>query len=288
MDNRITFKKTQEVHLSILYYGTPVILLNTLNEDNSTNITPMSSSWALGDRIVLGLSVNGKAIENLKRHPECVVNVPNPSLWKNVEALAISLFAEKGYSNTATAEIAKLAGVAEGTIFKHYGTKENLLLSIMVPFLKELFPSMVDELFEELITDNISFEEFLRTFLKNRMNFLLENQEIFQVFIKEIIYKEELKNELLPYILEQTSPRIGKVIEIFQKRGKVIDLPIAQIINVLATTLSGFFISRFVLLNLQLEIDHIVHFFCKWDWEAFLIPDLPLVLNFLNSDTTPL
>lgn len=88
MDNRNTFKKTQEVQLSILYYGTPVILLNTLNEDNSSNITPMSSSWALGDRIVLGLSVDGKAIENLKRHPECVVNVPNPSLWKNVEALA--------------------------------------------------------------------------------------------------------------------------------------------------------------------------------------------------------
>lgn len=183
---------------------------------------------------------------------------------KKIMEVAISLFAEKGYSNTATAEIAKLAGVAEGTIFKHYGTKENLLLSIMVPFLKELFPSMADELFEELMTDNISFEEFLRKFLKNRTHFLLDNQEIFQVFIKEMIYKEELKNELLPYIFEQASPRLAKVIDVFQKRGEVIDLPISQIINVLATTFFGFFISRFVLLNLQLlndeEIDHIVHF----------------------------
>lgn len=48
----------------------------------------MSSSWALGDHIALGLSVDGKAVENMNRHPECVVNVPNPSLWKNVEALA--------------------------------------------------------------------------------------------------------------------------------------------------------------------------------------------------------
>lgn len=184
---------------------------------------------------------------------------------KKIMEVAISLFAEKGYSNTATAEIAKLAGVAEGTIFKHYGTKENLLLAIMVPFLKELFPSMVDELFEELMIDNnISFEEFLRTFLKNRMNFLLENQEIFQVFIKEMIYKEELKNELLPYIFEQASPRLEKVIEVFQKRGEVIDLPISQVKNLLATTFFGFFISRFVLLNHQFlndkEIDYIVQF----------------------------
>jgi len=72
----------------ILYYGTPVILLNTLNEDGTVNISPMSSSWALGDCIVLGIGLGGKAIENLERHPECVINVPGPSLWENVERLA--------------------------------------------------------------------------------------------------------------------------------------------------------------------------------------------------------
>ena len=57
-----------------------------------------------------------------------------------VEA-AIKLFAEKGYANTSTAEIAKLAEVSEGTIFKHYRTKDTLLLSVMLPFIKENFPS---------------------------------------------------------------------------------------------------------------------------------------------------
>jgi flavin reductase (DIM6/NTAB) family NADH-FMN oxidoreductase RutF len=78
----------QVIRPSVLYYGTPVILLTTLNEDGSTNISPLSSSWAIGNCIVLGLGLGGKAIENLKKHPECVVNVPNPTLWKNVEALA--------------------------------------------------------------------------------------------------------------------------------------------------------------------------------------------------------
>jgi flavin reductase (DIM6/NTAB) family NADH-FMN oxidoreductase RutF len=72
----------------IMYYGTPVILLNTLNEDGTTNISPISSSWSLGEYIILGIGVDGKAFENLKREKECVINLPNPELWKNVEALA--------------------------------------------------------------------------------------------------------------------------------------------------------------------------------------------------------
>ncbi|MGC5328866.1 flavin reductase family protein [Brevibacillus sp. SYSU BS000544] len=72
----------------ILYYGTPVVLLTTLNEDETTNISPISSSWALGDTIVLGLGVGGKGLENLQRHGECTLNIPDPSMWQGVEALA--------------------------------------------------------------------------------------------------------------------------------------------------------------------------------------------------------
>ncbi|WP_102272601.1 flavin reductase family protein [Cytobacillus massiliigabonensis] len=78
----------ERIKPNILYYGTPVILLNTLNEDDSVNISPLSSSWALGDCIILGIGLGGKAIENLERHPECVINIPSPSLWRNVESLA--------------------------------------------------------------------------------------------------------------------------------------------------------------------------------------------------------
>ncbi|WP_263559849.1 flavin reductase family protein [Paenibacillus polymyxa] len=84
--NRTPSIKT--INPSILYYGTPVILLNTLNEDGTTNISPISSSWALGDCVVLGIGTGGKALENMERHPECVINVPGPSMWENVERLA--------------------------------------------------------------------------------------------------------------------------------------------------------------------------------------------------------
>ncbi|MGZ7442700.1 flavin reductase family protein [Paenibacillus sp. TH7-28] len=80
--------ETRVIHPKILYYGTPVILLSTLNEDGTANISPISSSWALGDIIVLGIGLGGKAAENLDRHRECVINLPGPALWENVERLA--------------------------------------------------------------------------------------------------------------------------------------------------------------------------------------------------------
>jgi flavin reductase (DIM6/NTAB) family NADH-FMN oxidoreductase RutF len=73
---------------SILYFGTPVVLLSTLNEDGSPNLAPMSSAWALGYTILLGLGPNGKTVENLRRRGECVVNLPDAALWTHVERLA--------------------------------------------------------------------------------------------------------------------------------------------------------------------------------------------------------
>ena len=72
----------------ILYFGTPVALISSLNEDGATNLAPMSSFWALGWTLMLGLLDETKTAENLARHPECVVNLPAPDLWQKVEALA--------------------------------------------------------------------------------------------------------------------------------------------------------------------------------------------------------
>ncbi len=73
---------------SILYFGTPVVLLSTLNENGSVNLAPMSSAWALGYTVVLGLGAEGKTIENLQRTKECVLNFPSERLWQAVERLA--------------------------------------------------------------------------------------------------------------------------------------------------------------------------------------------------------
>jgi len=40
--------------LAILYFGTPVALISTTNEDGSENLAPMSSVFWLGWRCMLG------------------------------------------------------------------------------------------------------------------------------------------------------------------------------------------------------------------------------------------
>lgn len=86
--NKQTKPVIQVIQPQILYFGTPVVLLSTWNEDGTTNLTPMSSAWALGNRIVLGLGEGGKGLANLRRWGECVVNLPDASQWRHVEKLA--------------------------------------------------------------------------------------------------------------------------------------------------------------------------------------------------------
>ncbi|MEP9350812.1 flavin reductase family protein [Xanthobacter sp. KR7-225] len=62
---------------SILYFGTPVVLISTRNEDGSANIAPMSSAFWLGWRCVLGLASSSKTTENMIRTGECVLNLPS-------------------------------------------------------------------------------------------------------------------------------------------------------------------------------------------------------------------
>lgn len=76
------------VEPSILYFGTPVALVVTLNEDGSPNVAPMSSAWTLGQAAVLGLGASGKTVENLQRTRECTLNLPSDRMWQAVERLA--------------------------------------------------------------------------------------------------------------------------------------------------------------------------------------------------------
>lgn len=73
---------------SVLYFGTPVVLLSTENEDGTVNLAPMSSAWALGQVIVLGLGADGQTARNLGQGGDLVINVPAPGQWEAVERLA--------------------------------------------------------------------------------------------------------------------------------------------------------------------------------------------------------
>jgi flavin reductase (DIM6/NTAB) family NADH-FMN oxidoreductase RutF len=73
---------------AILYFGTPIALVTTLNTDGSPNIGPMSSVWALGYTVVMGWESTAHTLANLERERECVVNLPDDTLVEQVETLA--------------------------------------------------------------------------------------------------------------------------------------------------------------------------------------------------------
>jgi flavin reductase (DIM6/NTAB) family NADH-FMN oxidoreductase RutF len=75
---------------TILYFGTPVVLLSTVNPDGTANLAPMSSAWWLGWTCMLGLGQSGHTSDNLIRTKECVINLPSADLVEHVDRLAMT------------------------------------------------------------------------------------------------------------------------------------------------------------------------------------------------------
>lgn len=72
----------------VLYFGTPVALLSTIDQEGKANISPISSAWALGYQIMLGLGCDSKTFQNILSSKECVVNLPSADLYDRIEKIA--------------------------------------------------------------------------------------------------------------------------------------------------------------------------------------------------------
>ncbi|MEV6350578.1 flavin reductase family protein [Actinoplanes sp. NPDC051851] len=76
--------------LKVLYFGTPVVVVSSRNEDGSTNLAPMSSAWWIGQSCLLGLSDQSQTAANLKRDGEAVLNLPGAGMVDVVDRLAMT------------------------------------------------------------------------------------------------------------------------------------------------------------------------------------------------------
>lgn len=75
---------------AILYWGTPVVLLSTVNVDGTPNLAPMSSAFWIGRTGVLGLGLTSHSAANLLRTRECVLNLPSVDQVEMVDRLALT------------------------------------------------------------------------------------------------------------------------------------------------------------------------------------------------------
>jgi TetR/AcrR family transcriptional regulator, fatty acid metabolism regulator protein len=95
--------------------------------------------------------------------------------------VATSLFTEKGFNDTSMLEISQAAAVAEGTVYEHFGSKEQLLISIPNEKLSELYQSVADGAVEKeiraIIADVFRFYQKEKRFTKILVLMLRTNRQ---------------------------------------------------------------------------------------------------------------
>jgi len=168
---------------------------------------------------------------------------------KKILIAAIDTFSEKGYAATSTSEIAKMAGVAEGTIFRHYKTKKDLLLTLLSPLLSTLIaPRVIKDFDKVLNVSHHNFEDFLRAIVKNRMEFLQKNNPLFKILIQEIPFHDDLRETFKNQIAVKIFGRFQEIMESYKEKGEIISIPSFSSVRLTVTSIIGYFIARHILL----------------------------------------
>jgi TetR/AcrR family fatty acid metabolism transcriptional regulator len=129
---------------------------------------------------------------------------------KQILDAAAKVFAENGYHPTTIKDIARAAGVADGTIYIYFENKMALLLGILDLMGQTL--RQESDLSQPTGTD---FRQFMRAYFSlPLMAFKADNFALFKVIISEIIVNQELKARYYEQILE---PSIVMAEQYFQQ-----------------------------------------------------------------------
>jgi AcrR family transcriptional regulator len=133
---------------------------------------------------------------------------PNSPRAKIVRA-AGQLFARKGLHRTTTKEIARLAGVAEGTIYNYFDHKDDILLAMMAKLMEA--QSLEKHLFSSTVR---APEDLLAQALAQRQEFLSENEPLLRATLAEVLVNPPLAER---YYRELLVPALNQV-EAFLKQ----------------------------------------------------------------------
>jgi AcrR family transcriptional regulator len=95
---------------------------------------------------------------------------------------ATRIFSAKGVSKTTVADIAEAAGVAKGTVYLYFGSKEHLLLALRDRFTDDLLEH-VSNLLSRVGQDD--FWSLVDTTIESMTDFMLQKQDMMQVFLEE-------------------------------------------------------------------------------------------------------
>ncbi len=176
---------------------------------------------------------------------------------------ATKVFAEKGFHRATIKDIARVAGIADGTIYTYFASKTDVLLAILNR-LNETTER--EQQFAEGSEQDIRL--FFLTYLRQRMALLWPNAEVFRAVLPEMLVNSELRDLYYQQVLVPTFAIGEQFFQSLIESGEFRKIDISLTIRTIASTTLG-------LLVLQLLGDQEV----AQRWE-----ELPEVLTTLIFD----
>ncbi|MGF7160225.1 AcrR family transcriptional regulator [Rhodoligotrophos appendicifer] len=111
-----------------------------------------------------------------------IVNrLPRERRESDILAAATTVFGEQGYDNASMSEIAASAGVVEGTIYKYFDNKRDLLLRVLTRWYESMLASYEDQLGGIRGT-----ESRLRYVIWRHLSVIALNPALCRVFFREV------------------------------------------------------------------------------------------------------
>jgi AcrR family transcriptional regulator len=142
-------------------------------------------------------------------------HMSDTSRSRAILATASRLFAEKGYSQTTTAEIAREAGVAEGTLYHHFGSKDGIFLTLFDETMEGFLSGI-----EEILAGGRTGRESLSALVRFHFGYVSRHGEQFLILLRDFPIHLTVEH------LAAGSPqrvRIDRITELFSRvlaRGK--------------------------------------------------------------------
>jgi TetR/AcrR family fatty acid metabolism transcriptional regulator len=183
---------------------------------------------------------------------------------------AAGLFAQQGFHITTIKDIAKEAGIADGTVYNYFKNKTALLLAIFNRMRSLVEPD--ERALQQLIAGDLP--TFLRSFLQIPLNTLNQNDfQLFKVVISEMMVNEELRAIYHEQILEPTLMLAEGYFEKWAQRHAADKLDTALIVRSVSSLITGLMIQNIMGDTLLRE---------KWDELPGFLTDL--LLNGLEQN----
>jgi AcrR family transcriptional regulator len=161
-----------------------------------------------------------------------------------VEA-ALACFAEQGYEATATSEIARRAGVAEATIFRHFATKKDLLLRLVRPVAARLLmPAALEELRRLKAETKGRFEEVAKGIMRSRLAFADRYGPFIRILVQELPLHPELRAALFSDAFRSGLAVLWREVASYQESGQIRDIPPERILRWFGAIIASYYVTR--------------------------------------------